>query len=59
MTHYYAQLDKDGFVKAVTQTASYIAAVDMVRIDFLDESILGFKYENGNFFDARQADENA
>lgn len=56
MTHYYAQLNTDGIVQAVTQTAGFINSYNMIRIDSLDESLLGMKYENGNFYDVGQTE---
>lgn len=49
MVHYYAQINIDGRVYAVTQTAGEISADNMIAIDSFDESLLGKLYLNGEF----------
>lgn len=53
-THYYAQINGAGIVFAVTQAHSAIADPALVSIDFLDQSLLGKKYENGQFVEVPQ-----
>jgi hypothetical protein len=46
---YYAQINPDGVVFAVTETHGEHQSVDMIAIDSLDTSLLGQHYANGVF----------
>jgi hypothetical protein len=48
---YYAQIDSDGFVVAVTQTSGEINLPTMIQINSLDTSLFSKKYINGVFVD--------
>lgn len=49
MVHYYAQLNTQGIVYAVTQTSGVVNNSTMIEVDGLYEHLLGMKYENGQF----------
>lgn len=49
MSHYYAQINDESICFAVTETAGEINAPDMISVASLDQSLLGKKYENGQF----------
>jgi hypothetical protein len=49
---YYAQINQDGIVYAVTQTAGAVDQPNMIQIDSLDQSLLGKLYQNGQFVEA-------
>lgn len=49
MAHYYAQINAQGIVYAITQTSGKIINPTMIEVDGLHESLLGMKYENGQF----------
>lgn len=49
MAHYYAQINTQGIVYAITQTAGIISQNNMIEIDGFYENLLGMKYENGQF----------
>lgn len=48
---YYAQIDTNNIVFAVTQTTSPINKLDMIEVDSYDETFLGKKFnsETGSF----------
>lgn len=46
---YYAQIDVNGIVYAITQTSGVVSAPNMISINEFDMSLLGKKYENGQF----------
>ena len=46
---YYAQIDSDGIVYAITQTGGKVDQPDMILIDGFDVFLLGMRYENGKF----------
>lgn len=50
---YYAQIDSDDIVFAVTQTAGEIISPDMIVINYYDDSLLGKQYNKatGEFAD--------
>lgn len=51
MSNYYAQIDGDSIVVAVTEAAGEINAPHMIPIESLDDSLLRKKYEGGQFVD--------
>lgn len=46
---YYAQLNADGIVCAVSELAGQSFLPNMVSVTSMDSSLLGYKYENGVF----------
>lgn len=46
---YYAQVNDNGIVYAITQTSGVIVSSNMIPINEFDMSLLGKKYENGQF----------
>lgn len=46
---YYAQIDSNGIVYAMTQSSGIITQDNMIQIESLDDNLLGKKYENGAF----------
>lgn len=46
---YYAQINADGIVFAVTETHSEHTAPDMIEVQSLDHALLGQKYADGVF----------
>lgn len=46
---FYAQLTPDGIAYAITQSSGVIDAPDVIHLEFDDASVLGKKYENGQF----------
>lgn len=49
MSNYYAQINSESIVVAVTEAAGEINAPHMIAIESLDDSLLRKKYENGQF----------
>ncbi len=49
---YYAQLNEQGRVVAVTQTAAEVISPSMVALPLLDSSLIGATYQNGAFVPA-------
>jgi hypothetical protein len=48
---YYAQVNNNGIVGAITETSTVINLDYMIEITFLDETLLGKQYQNGEFID--------
>jgi hypothetical protein len=46
---YYAQINANGIVYAITQTSGIVVLSSMIQIESFDESLIGKKYENGQF----------
>ena len=46
---YYAQIDDNNVVYAVTQTAEPVNQSDMIQIESFNISLLGYTYSNGVF----------
>ncbi len=46
---YYAQIDSNGIVYAITQTSGEVDQPDMILIDGFDVSLMGQRYDNGKF----------
>mgnify|MGYP000686314409 CR=1 FL=1 len=46
---YYAELDNNNIVYAITQTSGVVVSSSMVLIQTFDMALLGKKYENGQF----------
>ena len=49
---FYAQINQNGIVTAVTETTSEIVDEHMVPIDSFDMSVMGMRYVDGQFVDA-------
>ena len=46
---YYAQINDDNVVFAITETSAPVSAPDMIEIESFDTSLLGCTYSNGQF----------
>lgn len=46
---YYAQLNQDNVVFAVTETSAPVSAPDMIEIESFDTSLIGCTYSSGQF----------
>jgi hypothetical protein len=51
MAFYYAQIDENSICIAVTQAAGEIDLPNMIPIAFLDESLLGKLWQDGQWMD--------
>ena len=46
---YYAQINDDNVVFAITETSEPVSAPDMIEIESFDTSLIGCTYSNGRF----------
>lgn len=46
---YYAQINQDNVVFAITETSEPVSAPDMIEIESFDTSLIGCTYANGQF----------
>lgn len=46
---YYAQINHDSVVFAITETSTPVSAPDMIEIESFDTSLIGCTYANGQF----------
>lgn len=46
---YYAQINDDNVVFAITETSAPVSAPDMIEIESFDTSLIGCTYSNGQF----------
>ena len=50
MSYYYVELNQNSIVKATLQTFAPIDKPTMIQTDRLRNDLLGWKYENGQFY---------
>jgi len=49
MRYYYTNLNDNNIVKGISNLSGEVVQPHMIRIDEYDESLIGKKYENGEF----------
>lgn len=54
MDYYYAQINENKIVHAVSKLCAEVEAENMIRVSSYDFSLLGKKYENGEFFEVQK-----
>ena len=53
---YYAELDENNICKAVSELVGEVIKNTMIRIDSFDMSLLGKKYNNGEWLEIEQTE---